>query len=152
MEPLKLLVVEDDENDYHLIEMALKEGRFPTRVRWVRDGVEAMDYLTGLAPFHDRQQNPLPDLALLDLKMPRMGGFELLRWLRDSRAHRTLPALVLSSSPLSVDIQRAYDLGATSYFVKPHRFEDFVELLKHLAAYWSYAAGPSRLTAAQAFA
>lgn len=152
MEPLKLLVVEDDENDYHLIEMALKEGRFPTRVRWVRDGVEAMDYLTGLAPFQDRQQNPLPDLVLLDLKMPRMGGFELLRWLRDSRAHRTLPALVLSSSPLPEDVRRAYDLGATSYFVKPHRFEDFVELLKHLAAYWSYAASPSRLTAAQAFA
>jgi CheY-like chemotaxis protein len=150
MEPLKLLVVEDEENDYHLVEMALKEGRFPTRVRWVRDGVAAMDYLSAAAPFQDRAQNPAPDLVLLDLKMPRMGGFELLRWLRDNRAHRTLPAIVMSSSPLPEDIRRAYELGATSYFVKPHRFEDFVELLKHLAAYWSYAASPSRLAPAHA--
>lgn len=150
MEPLRLLVVEDEENDYHLIEMALKEGEFPTRVRWVRDGVEAMDYLTGAAGFHEREPSPPPDLVLLDLKMPRMGGFELLRWLRDNPAHRTLPALVMSSSPLPEDIRRAYDLGATSYFVKPHRFEDFVELLKHLAAYWSFAATPRRLAPAHA--
>lgn len=150
MNPLKLLVVEDEENDYHLIEMALKEGRFPTRVRWVRDGVEAMDYLTALPPFANRDENPIPDIVLLDLKMPRMGGFELLRWLRDSRAHRTVPALVMSSSPLPEDVRRAYELGATSYFVKPHRFEDFVELFKHLAAYWSYAASPQRLAPAHA--
>lgn len=152
MEPLRLLVVEDEENDYHLIEMALKEGEFPTRVRWVRDGVEAMDYLTGTGPFHEREPSSAPDLVLLDLKMPRMGGFELLRWLRDNRTHRTLPALVMSSSPLPEDIRRAYELGATSYFVKPHRFEEFVALLKHLAAYWSYAASPSRLNPTHAVA
>jgi CheY-like chemotaxis protein len=76
--------------------------------------------------------------------MPRMGGFELLQWLRADRTHRLLPALVMSSSPLPEDIQRAYELGATSYFVKPGRFEDFVELLKHLAAYLSFAASPTR--------
>ena len=144
---LTLLVVEDEESDYHLIEMALKETPFPTRVRWVRDGVEARQYLTGENQFANRREFPLPDVLMLDLKMPRMGGFEVIEWLRRSPYFRTLPTLVMSSSSLPEDVHRAIDLGATTYFVKPHRFEDFVDLLQHIAGYWSYAMGVSQVRA-----
>lgn len=140
---LTLLVVEDEEGDYHLIEMALKETKFPTRVRWVRDGVEAMQYLRGEEQFSNRREFPLPDVMILDLKMPRMGGFEVIDWLRRTPSYRTLPVLVMSSSTLPEDLQRAADLGATTYFAKPHSFEDFVDLLQHIAGYWSYARAPA---------
>lgn len=144
---LTILIVEDDESDYHLIEMALKETRFPTRVRWVRDGEEARQYLVGDDPFQNRREHPLPDIIMLDLKMPRMGGFEFIEWLRRSPYFRSVPAMVMSSSSLPEDVHRAADVGATTYFVKPHRFEDFVDLLQHIAAYWSYALQPERVHA-----
>lgn len=141
---LNLLVIEDDEADYHFIEMALKETRFATRVRWVPDGESAIGYLGGSGAHARRLDSPLPDVIVLDLKMPRLGGFELLEWIRAHREHRHTPVLVLSSSGLPEDVERAYQLGANSFFVKPARFEDFVDLFQHIAGYWSYARTPVR--------
>jgi CheY-like chemotaxis protein len=136
---LKLLVIEDDESDYHFIEMALKETRFPTRVRWVDDGEQAIEYLRGAGRYSDRGEFPAPDLITLDLKMPRLDGFELLEWIRAHAEYRHIPVLVMSSSGLQQDIERAYHLGANAYFVKPGRFEEFIDLFQHIAGYWSYA-------------
>ncbi|MBA4136008.1 MAG: hypothetical protein C0518_01675 [Opitutus sp.] len=141
---LKLLVIEDDEADYHFIEMALKETRFATRVRWVTDGELAIDYLSGRGPHADRAKFPVPDVVVLDLKMPRVGGFELLQWMRAHPDYRDTPALVMSSSGLPQDVARAYQLRANSYFVKPGRFEDFVELFQLIAGYWSFARTPAQ--------
>jgi CheY-like chemotaxis protein len=143
---LNLLVVEDDESDYHFIEMALKETPRPTRVSWVSSGAAGIEYLAGDERYRDRTQWPVPDVVVVDLNMPGLGGFDVLQWMRAHPLHRGTPVLVISSSESPGDIEKAYRLGANSYFVKPQRFEDFVSLFQHIAAYWSYAR-----TAAHAF-
>lgn len=145
---LNLLVIEDEESDYHFIEMALKECRFATRVRWVIDGHLGTRYLAGEGEFADRGKHPFPDVVLVDLKMPGMDGFELLQWIRTHPVHHGMPVLVMSSSALPADIEKAYANGASSYFVKPSNFEDFVDLFQHIAAYWSYACSAGQVHAA----
>lgn len=140
-----MLVVEDQESDYHFIELAMKESRFPTRVRWVQNGIEATQYLMGEGRFADRVEYPLPDILLLDLKMPGMSGHDLLEWLQKRPQYQVIPTLVMSSSDQPQDIRRSYELGATTYFVKPIRFETFVDLCKHIAGYWSYGMTTNRM-------
>ena len=98
-------------------------------VRVVTDGQEAIDYLRGEPPFMDRGTHPMPQLLLLDLKMPRLNGFEVLSWLKTQPGLRRLLAIVFSSSAEAGDINRAYDLGANSYLVKPHATEQLLELV-----------------------
>ena len=143
---LTLLVVDDNESDYHFIEMALKECRQKTRVRWVSSGAAGLEYLGGEGVFGDPAKFPRPDVVIVDLNMPGMGGIELVQWMRSHPVHRGTPALVMSSSSNPRDIEGAYGVGANTYFVKPTQFEDFVALFQHVAAYWGYAR-----TAAQAF-
>src|SRR5439155_21926607 len=95
-------------------------------VQSVTDGDEALDYLEGKPPFSDRELYPVPRLVLLDLKMPRVSGFEVLSWVRADPALQVMPVVVLSSSSHDVDVRRAYQLGANSYVVKPVAFDSLV--------------------------
>lgn len=102
----------------------------------VRDGQEAVDYLSGNGPYADRFAHPLPALVVLDLKMPRMSGFDVLAWLATKPEFRSLPAVVLSSSADESDIKRARQLGAREYFVKPHSFDDLINIAHQMHARW----------------
>jgi len=130
--------VEDDENDTLLAQRAFKH--IPgSVVRPVRDGEEAIAYLTGQPPYTDDQLYPWPDVILLDLKMPRMNGFDFLKWVRaqTERDVRLLPVVVLSASNLQEDVKKAYAMGANSYLVKPISWEELVRVLRGLNEYWT---------------
>ncbi|SPE59122.1 Response regulator receiver protein (modular protein) [Verrucomicrobia bacterium] len=128
----QILVAEDDDNDALLLTRAFEKSGLEHSISRVADGQEAVDYLAGMTPFLDRTLFPLPDLLLLDLKMPRMGGFEVLAWLGNRPDLQLLPVVVLSSSSLPEDIAKARELGARDYKVKPVEFADLVRLVQHL--------------------
>jgi len=133
------LLVEDDGFDVEFVENEFNQSPLHISLQAVRDGVEAMHYVEGQGEYADRQKYPLPDVILLDLKMPRMDGFEFLMWLRSRSTdpHRLIPVVVMSSSPLPEDVARAYTLGANSYLIKPVNWEDFRERIRALGIYWS---------------
>lgn len=131
-----ILVVEDDPNDVMLIQRAFGKARILNPVRTVSHGDEAVAYLSGEGPFADRDAYPFPVLVLLDLKLPRRSGLEVLGWIRSQPGLKRLPIVVLTSSKESIDINRAYDLGANSYLVKPVGFDSLLELVKSLEVYW----------------
>lgn len=131
-----LLLVEDDPNDVLLIQRALNKARIANPVVVVRDGEEAVRYLGGLDPYGDREAHPLPMLVLLDLKLPRRTGFEVLEWVRAQPGLKRLPIVIMTSSRETPDINRAYDLGASSYLVKPGEFQDLMRLVDSLHLYW----------------
>ena len=131
-----ILVVEDDPNDVLLIQRAFAKARILNPVRTVSNGDEAVAYLSGSGPYGDRATYPVPVLVLLDLKLPRRSGLEVLGWIRSQPGLKRLPIVVLTSSKESIDINRAYDLGANSYLVKPVGFDSLLELVKSLEVYW----------------
>lgn len=131
-----ILVVEDDPNDVMLIQRAFVKSRILNPVRIVSHGDEAVAYLSGEGQFADREAYPFPVLVLLDLKLPRRSGLEVLAWIRSLPGLKRLPIVVLTSSKESIDINRAYDLGANSYLVKPVGFDSLLELVKSLEVYW----------------
>jgi CheY-like chemotaxis protein len=127
-----ILHVEDDPNDTLLLEHACKKAGVIFDLQAVSDGDQAIAYLRGVNDFSDRNKHPLPKLILLDLKMPRLSGFDVLSWLRSEEGLRAVPVVVLTSSNHDADVKRAYALGAKSYLVKPVGFEALVELVKTL--------------------
>ncbi|PYJ61910.1 MAG: two-component system response regulator [Verrucomicrobia bacterium] len=131
-----VLLADDDPNDVFLLQRAFQKTNIANPLRVVRDGEEAMAYLGGQGQYADRQLHPLPVLLLLDLKMPRKSGFEVLRWLRQQSGLKRLPVVVLTSSNQNPDINKAFDLGANSYIVKPGGFDSLVEMVKNLNLYW----------------
>jgi CheY-like chemotaxis protein len=131
-----ILLVEDDPNDVALTQLAFERAGFTNPLQIVRDGEQAIAYLAGQAPYADRARYPLPILILLDLKLPRRSGFEVLAWLRGVANVRRLPVVVLTSSAHSPDIDRAYDVGANSYLVKPVAFAALLGLVQTLGLYW----------------
>ena len=133
------LLIEDDPNDVLMLEMEFKRGPASIRLVAVDDGSKAMHYLEGKGMYDDRATYPIPDVILLDLKMPRINGFEFLEWLRSKgpSGHRFIPVVIMSSSNLKVDIDRAYSLGANSYLVKPVSWALFQERIKTLGLYWA---------------
>ena len=131
-----LLVAEDDENDALLLERALRRADSDFRLVRVADGEELVSYLKGDHPFHDRAVHPEPDLVLLDLKMPRMDGFDVLRWRRERENGLLLPVIVFSSSILERDVRLAYALGANSYVMKPMRSEALDGMIRALLDWW----------------
>ena len=131
-----LLVVEDEANDRFLIERAVRKARILNPLQMVTNGEEAVSYLTGEGAFADRAAHPLPILVLLDLKLPRRSGIEVLSWIRASPRFHSLPVVVLTSSPDSGDVQRAYKAGANSYLVKPVAFEGLQQMIESLGLYW----------------
>jgi CheY-like chemotaxis protein len=131
-----ILVAEDEDNDFFLLNWAF--GKHPQKVSLTRaaDGVQAIDYLFGANEYSDRARFPLPDLLLLDLKMPRRDGFEVLQAVRSHSITKPLVAIVLSSSRDERDIRRAYLLGANSYLTKPNDTHGFIEVARILIEYW----------------
>ena len=129
-------MIEDDPNDVLLIRRALIKCEIRHPVHVVENGEKAMAYLTGAGGYSDRASFPLPGLILTDLKMPRMNGIELLRWLKGHADYKVIPTIVLTSSMESSDIRQAYLLGANSYLVKPANFEDLRILVRTVFDYW----------------
>jgi CheY-like chemotaxis protein len=130
--PRPILVADDEETDRLILKFACEISKLPHPIVMVRDGTDVVDYLSGHAPFTDRAIHPLPELLLLDLKMPRMDGFEVMTWLATRPDFKDLPVVVLSSSSADSDIQQARQLGARDYFTKPHAIADWVEMLQTL--------------------
>lgn len=119
-----------------ILRMAYERAGVTNPLVVVRDGQEAVDYLSGAGDYSDRQRFPLPGLLLLDLKMPRMSGFDVLGWLAGRPEFKDLPAIVLSSSPDQSDIRRAKEAGALEYIVKPHSLRELVAILQTLHSRW----------------
>ncbi len=132
-----ILLAEDDPNDVLLIQRAFQKAGMRQLLRVVRDGQQAIEYLSGQGNYANRERFPLPFMLLLDLKMPGIDGFEVLRWVRAHAESKRLLVVVLTSSNLQSDVDRAYDLGANSYLVKPVAFDEMVNLVQRFEAYWS---------------
>ena len=132
----RVLIAEDDPSDVFLLKRAFSLAQVPATLHFVRDGQEAIDYLEGDDAYNDRAVYPLPDLMLLDLKMPRLNGFDVLTWLRRQPGLKRLLVTVLTSSDQPDDINRAYDLGANSYLLKPHNSSELSELVAQVKRYW----------------
>lgn len=131
-----ILLAEDREDDIVLVQRAFAKGAIENPLFVVRDGDDVISYLSGIGKYSNRIEYPLPDLLLLDLKMPRVDGFEVLRWVRQQQGFSALRVVVLTSSDQIRDVNTAYRLGANSFMVKPTDFENVVEMAKTLRSYW----------------
>jgi CheY-like chemotaxis protein len=131
-----ILLVEDNPKDEALTMRALRKHQIDGNVVVARDGVEALDYLLGPAGDAGRRAGPLPQLILLDLKLPRIDGFEVLRRIRAAEQTRLLPVVILTSSAEERDILEGYRLGTNSYVRKPVDFIEFTEAVRQLGLYW----------------
>lgn len=131
-----ILQVEDDENDVFMLQHVFNKTGIPCPLRVVRDGEEAIHYLSGHGRYADREKFPLPCLVLLDLNLPLRTGFEVLQWIRSNPVFKRLVVVVFSSSELTQDIRQAYDSGANSYVVKPVELGKAVELGQLFKGWW----------------
>lgn len=131
-----ILLVEDDSNDILFVQRAFRQANLNNPIRIVKDGDEAVNYLGGKNEFANRDVYPLPALILLDLKLPRRSGLEVLAWIRQQKYLRRITVVVLTSSKESLDVDKAYDLGVNSYLVKPVKFESLATMVEVLDAYW----------------
>jgi CheY-like chemotaxis protein len=134
--PPVILVADDDENDVLLLERAFGRAKVASRFMVVRDGQEAIDYLSGTGRFGDRASYPWPALMLLDLKMPLLDGFDVLRWWREHAPARELPIIVMSSSNQESDVQRVMGLGAAAYQVKSGDLQYLLAFARDLREKW----------------
>jgi CheY-like chemotaxis protein len=137
-----ILLVEDDENDVLLIKRALRKNFVKNPLFVARNGLEAIEYLSGQNEFSDRSKYPFPDLVITDLKMPKMSGFELLSWINENPEYRVIPTIVLSSSKEDLDVGRAYNLGANTYMVKPANFDTLGQMIRLIRDYWEMGVKP----------
>ncbi len=131
-----ILVADDDENDVFFLRRAMQRAGLANPLFVSHDGQEAIDYLDGAPPFNNRAQYPLPGLLLLDLKMPRVNGFDVLSWLARRPDLKHIPVVVLSSSSHEEDLQRAKDLGAHDFRTKPSDFQHLVDLVRDVQRRW----------------
>jgi two-component system response regulator len=131
-----ILLVEDNPDDEALTLRALKRNNILNQVVVARDGAEALDYLFGAGKYTGRDANLVPQIVLLDLKLPKVDGLEVLRQLRADERTKLLPVVILTSSNEEQDRYRGYDLGANSYVRKPVDFNQFIEAVRQLGLYW----------------
>jgi CheY-like chemotaxis protein len=131
-----ILQVEDEEADVFLLKRAFKKAGIASPVHVVTDGQMAIDYLAGKGAFSDRKQHPLCCLVLLDLKLPKVGGLEVLAWIRGQPHLRKLVVVIFSASAQPGDIERAYHLGANSFIQKPSDPERLLEITQLLKGWW----------------
>ncbi len=137
MEKEIILLVEDNPDDVDLTLRALKKNNITNKVIVAKDGVEALDYLHGTGMYDGRDVKDLPVVILLDLKLPKIDGLEVLRRIRQDELTRLIPVVILTSSVEQKDVVEGYELGANSYIRKPVDFEQFVEAVKVLGLYWT---------------
>jgi CheY-like chemotaxis protein len=133
---VNILIAEDQETDAYLMKWAFKKVGLEHNFAHVIDGQQTVDYLSGTAPYSDRDKFPFPDLLLLDLKMPRLTGFDVLSWLKANPSLNRFPVVVLTSSDLPADIQKAQELGAADYRVKPSGLDGMVRLALEIDQKW----------------
>lgn len=140
--PLDAVIVlaEDLPNDVFLVRRALGKAGIDNPFFVVRDGEECLAYLHGEGKYSNRDEHPLPDILLLDLKMPKVNGFEVLRAVRTDKRFASMRIIVLTSSEDIGDVNKAYELGANSFLVKPNDFENFTKMMRTLAAFWLHEA------------
>lgn len=130
------MLVEDDHRDVELTMLALRECRLVNEVVEVNDGSDALDFLFCRGAFEDRDPEN-PAVVLLDLKMPKVGGLQVLKEIRESQDLKRIPIVILTSSRQETDLIRSYDLGVNAYVVKPVEFGEFMEAVKHLGIFWA---------------
>jgi CheY-like chemotaxis protein len=131
-----ILIAEDREDDILLIQRSLLGAGISNHIQIVRNGDQTIAYLKGEGKFANREEFPLPALLLLDLKMPRTDGFQVLSWIRQQPSLKALRIIVLTASSDMRDVNEAYELGANSFLVKPVDFQNFVEISRFLKDYW----------------
>jgi len=131
-----ILLVEDEEHDVFFLKNAFKEVGIRNPLQVAEDGQEAMDYLSGRGEYADRARFPLPCLTLIDLKLPRVMGLEVLKWMRAQPGLKTLLVIIFTSSRLRPDIERAYELGANAYLVKPSSLPELREIATGIKQFW----------------
>ena len=137
-----ILIVEDSDDDAFFLGRAFRKCRMANPILRVKNGLEAIAYLEGNSPLSDRQQYPFPEVLFVDLKMPRMSGFELLAWIREHPQFQAIPTIIMSSSNQTEDIQKAYHLGANTYFTKPTEMDELNNLMQTIHGYWSHGERP----------
>ena len=135
--PFTVLLVEDDLNDIFLVKRAFKRADIHNPLQVVTDGQEAINYLRGEGKYANRQTWPLPKLVVMDIKMPRKTGFEVLEWVKGGgKPLRRIPIIIVSASDNPDDINRAYELGANAYMVKPMDYRAVEHLFQSITRYW----------------
>ncbi len=133
---IEILLVEDNPQDGELTMRALKKRNLANNLLWVKDGAEALDYIFGAGASEPQKINHTPKVILLDLKLPKVDGLEVLRRLKGDQRTKDIPVVMLTSSREEQDIMKSYELGANSYIVKPVEFENFSEAVAQLGMYW----------------
>lgn len=133
---VEILLVEDDPYDVELTLHTFKRYNIVNKVHVARDGAEALDFLFCSGAYAGRQPEPRPKLVLLDLKLPKVDGLEVLRQIKSDQRTRTIPVVVLTSSNEERDVLESYNLGVNSYIVKPVSFDQFTEVVRQLGLYW----------------
>ena len=136
LEQIEILLAEDSPKDAEMTQRALRKHNLGNRLYWVRDGAEALDFLYCRGAYADRDLARPPKLVLLDLKMPRVDGIEVLRHIKADERTRVIPVVVMTSSNEERDVMESYRLGANSYIVKPIEFGSFLEVVAKIGLYW----------------
>lgn len=136
MSEIEILLVEDNPADVELTLRALKKNNIANKIEVVGDGEEALDFLFAKGRFSEREINVIPKLVLLDLKLPKKGGLEVLREVKGNPITQKIPVVVLTTSKEETDIVESYKLGVNSYIVKPVDFENFIVAIKEIGIYW----------------
>jgi CheY-like chemotaxis protein len=134
--PACILLVEDNRMDVELTMDAFREARLANEIHVAANGQEALDYVFGQGKYNDRQKYPYPNLVLLDLKLPGVDGFEVLRKIKSSEWVKRIPVIILTSSKEEGDRALSYDIGANSYLVKPITFDGFLDVVRQIEGYW----------------
>jgi two-component system, response regulator len=133
---VEILLVEDNPRDAELTIRALKKKNLANSLYHVEDGVEALDFLFARGRYSDRDINESPKVVLLDLKLPRIDGLEVLAAIRTDERTRAIPVVIVTSSAEDPDVKKAYDLGANSYVIKPVQFDAFMDAMVRVGIYW----------------
>jgi len=136
MKERKILLVEDRQDDIDLTLRSLKENKITNKVDVARDGAEALDYIFATGAYSDRNIEDLPSVVLLDIKLPKVDGMEVLRRIREDKRTKTLPVVILTSSKEEKDLINGYAIGCNSYVRKPVEFEEFSKAIRDLGLYW----------------
>jgi two-component system, response regulator len=132
----EILLVEDNMADARMTIMALEERKIANKIVHVKDGAEALDYIFSRGQYESRQNNGMPVLILLDLKMPKLNGIEVLEAIKNDERTRKIPVTVFTSSQEDPDVKRCYELGVNSYVVKPLDFDSFNHVVQDIGLYW----------------